>query len=65
MDQRLPPIYRSFRSAISEYNARSISRARKILISDHEEIKYCEEDVIREHFNLTYIASNQPGVIRR
>src|SRR5258708_116755 len=66
MDQRMPTLYRSFRN--SEYNTKSISRARKILVSDHAEIKYCQEGVIREHFNcchLAYIASNQPGVIGR
>jgi hypothetical protein len=59
MDQRLPPLYHTFGIFTSmDFNATSISRSENILISDHAEIKYFQEDVVREHFNLTYIASN-------
>ncbi len=56
--QRLPPLYRMFGNVTTDYSGGLISRYGKILISDHEEIKYCQEDVVRERFNLTYIASN-------
>src|SRR5216684_1062066 len=62
MDQRLPPLCPFF---VRSSEANESSRDRTILISDHEEIKYFKEDIVREKFNcchLSYIASNQDSL---
>jgi len=60
MYQRSPRLCFSFRISVFDHHLRET-------LIYHTEIKYFQEDVVREHFDfhyLAYFASNQPAVFQ-